>query len=61
MANRPMPTKAQFVCIAAGVVVGMILGFRVPDGGAIGGGVMAVCVFIGAIPYKRSVDAAQGK
>ncbi len=53
MASRPMPTKAQFV--------GMILGFRVLDGGAIGGGVMAVCVFIGAIPYKRMVDAQQGK
>lgn len=61
MANRPMPSKVQFVCIALGAIVGMILGFRILDGGAIGGGVMAACVFIGAIPYKRSIDAAQDK
>ena len=59
MTNRPTPTPVQMLCIAIGVIAGMILGFRVLDGGAIGGGVMALCVFIGAIPYKKAMDAAK--
>ena len=48
-----------FVVILVSVVAGMVLGFRVLDGGAIGGAVMAGCVFIGAIPYKKAMDAAK--
>jgi hypothetical protein len=59
MNNRPKPTPLQLASIAAGAVVGMILGFQVLDGGAIGGGVMGLCVFIGAIPYKKAMDAAK--
>ncbi len=59
MPSRPRPTPVQMLCIAAGVITGMILGFRALDGGAIGGGVMGLCVFIGAIPYKKAMDAAK--
>lgn len=57
--DKPKPTTPQWLCIAAGVIVGFLLGFRVLDGGALGGGVMGVCAFIGAIPYKRSIEAAK--
>lgn len=60
MNGKPKPTTAQFLCIGAGVVTGYILGFMVLDGGAIGGGIMGVCAFIGAIPYKKSLDSAKG-
>lgn len=60
MNGKPKPTTTQLLCIGAGVVTGYIIGFMVLDGGAIGGGIMGVCAFIGAIPYKKSVDAAKG-
>lgn len=59
MNPRPKPTTPQLLCIAAGAIAGFLLGFRVLDGGALGGGVAGVCAFIGAIPYKRAVDAAR--
>jgi hypothetical protein len=59
MTNRPKPTPVQLLCIAIGAVAGAILGFQVLGGGAIGGGVMGLCVFIGAIPYKKAMDAAK--
>lgn len=55
--GKPKPTTSQWLCIGAGVVVGFILGFRVLDGGALGGGVMGLCAFVGSIPYKKAVDA----
>lgn len=59
MNGKPKPTTPQLVCIAIGVIIGFILGFRVLDGGALGGGLMGVCAFIGAIPYKKAVEAAK--
>ncbi len=59
MANRPTPTPVQIACIAAGAIGGSVLGFVVLDGGAIGGGIMGLCIFIGAIPYKKAMDAAK--
>ena len=59
MANRPSPTTAQMACIAAGAIAGSVLGFVVLDGGAIGGGIIGLCIFIGAIPYKKAMDAAK--
>ena len=59
MNNRPKPSPFQLVCIALGAVAGSILGFKVLDGGALGGGVMGLCVFLGAIPYKKTMDAAK--
>lgn len=61
---RPTPTLPQILCIAAGAAAGSYLGFGLLDGGAIGGGaigggVMGLCIFIGAIPYKRAIDAAK--
>lgn len=61
MNGNPKPTTPQLVCIGIGVVIGYVLGFMVLDGGALGGGVMGVCAFVGAIPYKKAVDAAKGK
>jgi hypothetical protein len=60
MNARPMPTPFQFVCIAAGAVAGSLIGFVLLDGGMIGGGIMGLCIFVGAIPYKKAVDAAKG-
>ncbi|MFM5908689.1 MAG: hypothetical protein ACKOPO_14065 [Novosphingobium sp.] len=59
MNGKPKPTTAQLLCIGIGVIVGFIIGFRVLDGGALGGGIMGVCAFIGSIPYKKAVDAAK--
>ena len=59
MANRPKPTPLQILCIAAGAIAGSTLGFVVLDGGAIGGGLMALCIVIGATPYKKAMDAAK--
>jgi hypothetical protein len=59
MNHRPKPTTAQLLSIAAGAIAGSIIGFQVLDGGALGGGVMGLCVFLGAIPYKRAIDAAK--
>lgn len=56
---RPTPTLPQLLCIGIGAATGSYLGFGLLEGGAIGGGVMALCVFIGAIPYKRAMDAAK--
>lgn len=60
MNARPKPTPFQIVCIGLGAAAGSILGFKVLDGGAIGGGVMGLCIFLGAIPYKKAIDAAKG-
>jgi len=57
--SRPKPTPAQIACIAVGAIVGAVIGFVVLDGGAIGGGIMGLCVFAGAVPYKRAIDAAK--
>jgi hypothetical protein len=59
MASRPKPTPVQILCIAAGAIVGSTIGFGVLDGGMIGGGLMGLCIFIGAIPYKKAMDAAK--
>ncbi len=59
MANRPTPTPVQMLCIAAGAIAGSVLGFVVLDGGAIGGAIMALCIFVGAMPYKKAIDAAK--
>ncbi len=56
---RPTPTVLQILCIAAGAAAGSAIGFGVLDGGAIGGGIMGLCIFIGAIPYKKAIDAAK--
>jgi len=60
MNGKPKPTTNQFLCIGAGVVTGYILGFMMLDGGAIGGGIMGLCTFVGAILYKKAVDSAKG-
>lgn len=60
MNARPNPTPFQIVCIGLGAALGSYLGFKVLDGGAIGGGVMGLCIFLGAIPYKKAIDAAKG-
>lgn len=57
--TRPKPTPAQMASIAVGVIVGVVIGFVVLDGGAMGGGIMGLCAFAGAIPYKRAIDAAK--
>ena len=54
--GKPKPTTQQWLCIGAGVVLGYVLGFMVLSGGAIGGGVMGLCAFVGAIPYKKAID-----
>ncbi len=59
MPNRPKPTLVQILCLAVGALVGSTLGFKVLDGGIIGGGLMGLCIFIGAIPYKKAMDAAK--
>ena len=59
MNDKPRPTTPQLLCIAAGAIAGFLLGFRVLDGGALGGGVMGLCAFVGAIPYCRAIDAAK--
>jgi hypothetical protein len=60
MNARPKPTPFQIVCIGIGAAAGSILGFKVLDGGMIGGGIMGLCIFLGAIPYKKALDAAKG-
>lgn len=60
MNARPKPTPFQFACIATGAVVGSLIGYRLLDGGMIGGGIMGLCIFLGAIPYKKALDAAKG-
>jgi hypothetical protein len=60
MNARPKPTPFQIVWIGIGAAAGSILGFKVLDGGMIGGGIMGLCIFLGAIPYKKAIDAAKG-
>lgn len=55
--SRPMPTTKQWLFIAAGALAGAVIGFGILGGGALGGGIFGVCVFIGAIPYKKAIDA----
>lgn len=57
--SRPMPTPKQWVFIGIGAVAGAVLGFGLLGGGALGGGIFGVCVFLGAIPYKKAVDATK--
>jgi hypothetical protein len=54
-----MPTPKQWLFIAAGALTGAVIGFGILEGGALGGGIFGVCVFIGAIPYKRAIDATK--
>ncbi|MCB2088837.1 MAG: hypothetical protein KDD98_08435 [Sphingomonadaceae bacterium] len=57
IASRPMPTPRQWLFIAAGALAGSVIGFGLLEGGTLGGGIFAVCVFIGAIPYKKAIEA----
>ena len=56
MANRLMPTGAQWAMIVGGAVIGAAIGFGLIGGGAIGGAITGVGAALGAIPYSRAVQ-----